>query len=87
MYGNPVPGIIAGPGQSAAAGQFRVTKTFAQYAPAGHGVDVANGRYGDPIFAMRSSMVSAVFNDTNGAKVSRALDSLRAALSEPQVDR
>lgn len=34
-----------------------------------------------------SGMVSAVFNDTNGAKVSRALDSLRAALSEPQVDR
>jgi murein DD-endopeptidase MepM/ murein hydrolase activator NlpD len=74
---NPVPGYIlpvtaAWPTPNH---QFKVTSTFAQHVASGRGpgIDLANGRTGDPVYAMAGGVVSARFTDTSGALVLRIL--------------
>lgn len=65
MFGNPVPGVIRPPGSALQVGRFRVTQTFQQHLANGlaPGVDISNGREGDPVLAMEAGNVSAVFID------------------------
>ena len=74
--GNPVAGLIRPPGSPVILGSFRVTATFGAidaFHPAnnpdgthGHqGVDIGNGKLGDPILAMADGKVA--FSDLIGA--------------------
>lgn len=60
MYGNPVVGYIRSRGVNPSPGEFVVTSTFAEHVASGrgHGVDIGNGRCGDPIFAMADGKVT-----------------------------
>lgn len=60
MFGNPVVGYIASEGSVVDAGAFRVTATFAEHVASGRGpgIDLGNGRCGDPIFAMHDGTVT-----------------------------
>lgn len=75
---NPVPGItilpVNGPWPTPNY-QFKVVSTFAQHVASGRGpgIDIANGRAGDPIYAMVDGKVTARFTDTSGALVLRYL--------------
>lgn len=59
-FGNPVVGPVRPPGSPKVVGSFRVTATFKQHID-GHrnpGVDISNGRSGDPILAMADGKVT-----------------------------
>jgi len=59
-FGNPVVGYIRPPGSPVIVGSFRVTATFAEHVASGRGpgIDIGNGRCGDPIFALHSGLVT-----------------------------
>ena len=60
MYGNPVAGRIRPPGSPLIVGDFRVTSTFVEHVASGRGegVDIGNGRCGDPVLAMADGTVT-----------------------------
>jgi len=60
MLGNPVVGYIRGRQEAASPGEFKVTSTFAEHVASGRGpgVDLGNGRCGDPVFAEHDGKVT-----------------------------
>lgn len=60
MYGNPVVGYIRSRGVNPSPGEFVVTSTFAEHVASGRGpgIDLGNGRCGDPVFAMTDGKVA-----------------------------
>jgi len=60
VYGNPVEGQIRPPGSPLIVGSFRVTSTFGEHVASGRGegVDIGNGRCGDPVLAMADGKVT-----------------------------
>lgn len=60
MFGNPIVGYLRPRGAPPQVGNFRVTSTFAEHVASGRGpgVDIGNGRCGDPIFAMEAGTVT-----------------------------
>jgi hypothetical protein len=73
-FGNPVEGIIRPPGSPLIVGSFRVTSTYADHVVSGRGpgIDIGNGRCGDPILAMADGKVSLA-GLVGDAKVVRVL--------------
>ena len=59
-FGNPVAGRIRPPGSPFIAGNFRVTATFQHHVDGGRkpGVDIGNGKSGEPILAMADGEVT-----------------------------
>lgn len=72
-FANPVAGIIRPPGSPLIVGSFRVTATFAEHVASGRGpgLDIGNGKCGDPLLAMGRGKVTAAFKDAKGACVVR----------------
>jgi murein DD-endopeptidase MepM/ murein hydrolase activator NlpD len=72
-FGNPVAGRIRPPGSPFIVGDFRVTAAFAQidddHPTAHQGVDIGNGRCGEPILAMADGQVSFIQRSNGNPKV------------------
>jgi murein DD-endopeptidase MepM/ murein hydrolase activator NlpD len=60
MFGNPVKGRIRPPGSPLIIGNFRVTNSFADHVRdrRPEGVDIGNGKCGDPVFAIADGRVT-----------------------------
>ena len=74
MFGNPVAGRIRPPHSRSMIGRFRVIDTFLDHERAGRplGVDIGNGRCGEPILAIADGIVT-VAGLIGEAKVVRIL--------------
>lgn len=61
-FANPVAGTIFAKGAAHPAGTFAVTATFADHIAGGRapGIDIGDGRCGDPVLAMKPGVVSLI---------------------------
>lgn len=86
-FANPVAGPITAKGVTRPAGLFGVTSTFADHVASGRaaGIDIGNGRCGDPVLAMKSGTISYIRPGTPGATTSDKASIVRVAHADGWV--